>query len=417
MSIFVELNRRNIFRVALLYIVATWLLLQLLNILFGLLGFPDWIFRFIFALLIICFPLTLVFSWIFEITPEGIKREQQIETRASITSQTGKKISRATRILLISAILLWLAGQLIPELKANPGIILPPRPALQAIEQHNGAGSPGKSFDLQGHRGARGLMPENTIPAFLLALDIGVTTLEMDVVINSQRHVVLSHEPWISEKICSHGDGRPVSKIEAKKLNIYTLNDEQLAAFDCGSRGHPDYPRQQAMSQSKPLLSDVFKAVAAHTYESGRKPAMFNIEIKSRPDRDGVYYPEVAEYAALLYAVIVEHDVLRQTTVQSFDPRALEEQHRLDPEVTTALLVDNRKGFEKNLARLSFVPDIYSPDYKRVTMGLIKAAHAKNIKVIPWTVNDPGAMNKLIDMGVDGLITDYPDIAIDLLGR
>jgi len=127
MALFAELNRRNVFRVALLYAVAGWLILQIADVLFEQLGIPGWAFRFVFALLLICFPLVLVFSWIFEITPEGIKREQEIEAQASITALTGRKINRITIILLILTILVVAVDQLMPESA--------PEPATQVLEQ------------------------------------------------------------------------------------------------------------------------------------------------------------------------------------------------------------------------------------------------------------------------------------------
>jgi glycerophosphoryl diester phosphodiesterase len=274
-----------------------------------------------------------------------------------------------------------------------------------------------RAIDLQGHRGARGLLPENTIPAFQRALDLGVTTLEMDVTINAEGHVVLSHEPWISAKICSHPDGRNVTEDEEKRLRIYAMSDEEIAGFDCGSRGHPGFPRQQAMPVSKPLLGDVLQAVATHSPASARAPVRFNIEIKSRPEGDRVFHPEVREYANILYEVLKEYDVLERTTVQSFDPRALEAMHSIDPQVSTAWLISNPHGIRENLAQLSFVPDIYSPDYELVDEELIRTAHARNIQVIPWTVNDADTMRKLFGWGVDGLITDYPDLAVEVLSE
>ncbi len=100
MSVLKELNRRNVFRVALLYVVAAWFVLQVIGFIFAQLGIPDWTFRFIFALLVVCFPLVMVFSWIFKLTPEGIKREHNIEAQASITIQTGRKLNRVTMMLL-----------------------------------------------------------------------------------------------------------------------------------------------------------------------------------------------------------------------------------------------------------------------------------------------------------------------------
>lgn len=274
---------------------------------------------------------------------------------------------------------------------------------------------PQKPFDLQGHRGARGLLPENTIPAFLYALDLGVTTLEMDVAINAEGSVILSHEPWMSAKICSHADGRKVKKSEAKGLKIFSMSDADVAGFDCGSRGHPDFPKQQTMQVSKPKLSDVFEAVRLRSAETGREPVLFNIEIKSAPEGDNVFHPEVDQYARALYDVLQQNGVLERTSIQSFDPRALEAAHVIDPDVSLVLLIENRKSFQENLNRLSFTPDIYSPDYKRVNKDMIEAAHTQGIRVIPWTVNDEKAMRKLVSLGVDGLITDYPDLAVRVL--
>lgn len=276
---------------------------------------------------------------------------------------------------------------------------------------------PQKSFDLQGHRGARGLYPENTIPAFLYALDLGVTTLEMDAVINADGSVILSHEPWMSADICSHPDGRKVKKSEAKSLKIYTMSDAEIRGFDCGGRGHSSFPRQQAMRVSKPKLVDVFEAVRLRSAETGRTPVLFNIEIKSAPQGDNVFHPEVDQYARALYDVLKQNGVLQRTSIQSFDPRALEAAHLIDADVALVLLVENRKSFRENLKRLSFKPDIYSPDYKRVNKDMIEDAHARHIQVIPWTVNDEKTMRKLVALGIDGLITDYPDLGIRVLAE
>jgi glycerophosphoryl diester phosphodiesterase len=106
---------------------------------------------------------------------------------------------------------------------------------------------------------------------------------------------------------------------------------------------------------------------------------------------------------------------LKRTSIQSFDPRALEAAHRIDADVSLVLLVENQESMQKNLKRLTFTPDVYSPDYQRVNRDMIKAAHTLEIQVIPWTVNDEKSMRRLIEMGVDGLITDYPDLAIRVL--
>jgi glycerophosphoryl diester phosphodiesterase len=141
----------------------------------------------------------------------------------------------------------------------------------------------------------------------------------------------------------------------------------------------------------------------------------YNIEIKSRPDHDGVFHPQVAEYANRLYAVVQEFGLVAQTTIQSFDPRALEATHAIDPQISTSLIVDNPDGLEANLARLGFTPAIYSPFFRLLDQRQIEAAHALGIRVIPWTVNDAAVMRELVAMGVDGFITDYPDTGMDVL--
>src|SRR5688572_20930239 len=146
-------------------------------------------------------------------------------------------------------------------------------------------------FDVQGHRGARGLKPENTIPGFITALDSGVTTLEMDVVITADNQVVLSHEPWISSSFCFDSTGRVISEKDEKKFNIYKMTYDQVAKFDCGSKGDPKFPQQTRERQSKPLLSDVIAAVEDHIRSFTRYEVDYNIEIKTTPEGDNKEHP------------------------------------------------------------------------------------------------------------------------------
>lgn len=273
------------------------------------------------------------------------------------------------------------------------------------------------SIDLQGHRGARGVLPENTIPAFLHALKLGVTTLEMDIAINADGNAVLSHEPWMSAKTCSHADGTAVNEAEEKTLRIYAMTDAEVASFDCGSRGHPGFPKQKAMATSKPLLPEVFEAVAKYESENAQTPVLFNIEIKSLPEGDKVFHPEVAEFADILIQTIRKHKLSARTSIQSFDARALEAAHANDASISTVWLIENRDSFADNLAKLSFTPSVYSPYYLLVNADLISAAHDLNIKVIPWTVNDADSVKSQIELGVDGIITDYPEIGLKVIAE
>lgn len=268
-------------------------------------------------------------------------------------------------------------------------------------------------FNLQGHRGARGFLPENTIPSFLLAAEQGADTIEMDVVVSSDSQVVVSHEPWMSARICSHPDGSPVTEEEEAVLNLFRMTAAEISAFDCGSRGHPDFPEQKPIAVHKPLLREALSVLETE-YDG---TLGYNIEIKSRPESDGVHHPVVSDFAALLYAVVSDAGTVDRTTFQSFDPRALEVLHGINPEATLALLVSNQDSLEANLARLSFLPQIYSPHHELVDAELVDQVHSRGMIIIPWTVNDQADMLRLLEIGVDGFITDYPSLGAELKDR
>ncbi len=268
-----------------------------------------------------------------------------------------------------------------------------------------------KVFDLQGHRGARGLAPENTIPSFLKALEYGVNTLECDVVVSKDKRIVVSHEPWFSHEISTAPDGTPINAATEKQFNIYEMSYNEILRFDVGKRGHARFPRQQPMPAVKPLLSDVFREVDAYCLRHNLQPVRFNIEIKSTPEGDGKFHPAPEEFAKLLYNELQQADMIARATVQSFDVRALQAMHKLDSTLSLALLVENTMSLRENLQRLGFTPDIYSPYYRLVNAELVAQVHQRGMKLIAWTVNSLSDMKALLELGVDGLITDYPDSA------
>ena len=266
--------------------------------------------------------------------------------------------------------------------------------------------------DIQGHRGCRGLMPENTLPAFLKAVDLGVNTLELDVVISLDGQVVVSHEPWLNENICLGPDGLPLK--EGKKYNLYKMSYAEIEKCDCGSLGNKKFPNQQKVRVPKPLLSAVIDSVEALVKEKGIGPVAYNIEVKSYAPHDNLYHPTPEIFARAVAEVVKKHGVADRTFIQAFDPRpliALKD----ETEIRLILLIANARTMEENLEELGFNPYGYSPNYRFATRKMIQKAHSKGIKVIPWTVNNPKAMEKLFRHGVDGIITDYPDQAIQLL--
>lgn len=278
------------------------------------------------------------------------------------------------------------------------------------------AGAP-VAIDLQGHRGARGLLPENSIPAFRRALELGVNTLELDLAVSKEGRLVVSHEPWMSADICSTPDGRPVPAESAQEHSLYGMTYDEIARYDCGSRGNGRFPDQAPMPVAKPLLDSVIVMAERYTAAHGLPPIRYNMEIKTKPEHDGHHHPEPAAFARRLYDALVAHEVLSRSTVQSFDPRALEGMYAIDPGVTLGFLVNNDLGLTGNLDRLTFTPDVYSPHHRLVDRELVEAVHRRGMAIIPWTVNDVETMRRLVTLGVDGIITDYPDRGLVALGR
>lgn len=269
-----------------------------------------------------------------------------------------------------------------------------------------------KNFDTEGHRGCRGLMPENTIPAMLHALSLGVTTLETDAIITRDKKVILSHDHFFNHEIATKPDGSPVTAAEEKKLNIYQMDYADVQKFDVGLRPNPHFPRQQKLAVIKPLLANMIDSAEQYCNTHHRKPPQYNIETKSQPGTDDVYHPEPAEFVELLVAVIKEKKIENRVIIQSFDPRTLQYLHAHYPGFKTALLIEgsDKKAFALQLRDLGFLPAIYSPAYTLVTPLLVKQCHDAGISLIPWTVNDLSKMKELKKMGVNGLISDYPDL-------
>lgn len=269
-----------------------------------------------------------------------------------------------------------------------------------------------KNFDKQGHRGSRGLMPENTIPAMLKAIDLGVTTLETDAIITKDKQVVLSHEPFFNHEISTKPDGTLVTDKEEKSLNIFQMNYAAIKTFDVGLRTHPRFPKQQKISVAKPLLADMIDAVEQYCISNKKPLPNYNIETKSQPATDELYHPKPAEFIELIVAVIKEKKIEERVIIQSFDPRTLQYLHQQYPQIKTALLIEDfdKKAFALQLRDLGFIPSIYSPAYSLVTPLLVKQCREAGVAIIPWTVNDLEKMKELKKMGVSGIISDYPDL-------
>ncbi|ROZ69685.1 glycerophosphodiester phosphodiesterase [Ramlibacter sp. WS9] len=285
---------------------------------------------------------------------------------------------------------------------------------------------PAFAFDLQGHRGTRGNAPENTLPAFERALEIGVTTLELDVGVTADGLVVIAHDPHLNPAITRDAAGQWLPGTKGPLLRSLTFS--QLQAYDIG-RVNPEsayaktFDSQQPRDGTRmPTLAALFERVKA----LGAKDVRFNIETKINPSQPGdTLGPE--EMTRALLKVVSEAGMASRVTIQSFDWRTLKLVQQLAPAIPTVYLSvqtannDNLQSGEwtagLKFADFGSAPKmvkaaggaVWSPNGGAVTEPLVKEAQSLGLKVIPWTINNPADMERLIGWGVDGIITDYPD--------
>lgn len=267
-----------------------------------------------------------------------------------------------------------------------------------------------QKFDLQGNRGARGIMPENTIPGMLRALDLGVNTLNMNAVISKDKKVVLSQEPYFNHEISLRPDGKAITLKDQKNYNIYKMDYADIQKFDVGSKVHNRFPYQEKMVVGKPLLTETIDAVEAYVKNNKLPKPNFSIETKTIPKGDNEFQPEPGEFVELIMDIVNSRKIAKRVTIQSFDIRTLQYLHEHYPKIKTALLIDEKIDFEVNVGELGFMPDVYSPYSVLVGKGLVQRCHDAGVKIIPWTVNTEKDMRYLIELGVDGVITDYPNL-------
>ena len=267
------------------------------------------------------------------------------------------------------------------------------------------------AFDKQGHRGARGLSPENTIPSMYKAIDLGVNTIEVDVVITADDQVLISHEAYFNHLITTKADGSSIDAKDEKSLNIYKMTLAETQRYDVGLKPYPAFPRQEKIAVTKPSLGQLIDSVEAYTRRNNRPPVRYNIEVKSAPANDNVFHPAPAKFMDLVMQVVKEKKIISRMNIQSFDYRPLQEVHARYPGIRLAFLIGNaEKTVAEHIAQLGFTPDAYSPHYSLVNAALVQECRERKMKLIPWTVNDKETIEKLKGLGVDGIITDYPDL-------
>ena len=282
--------------------------------------------------------------------------------------------------------------------------------AVNGKSSTSAAGVP--AFDRQGHRGCRGLMPENTIPAMLHAVDLGVTTLEMDIAFTKDSIAILSHEPFFNHEITTKPDGSFIAEKEERQLNIYLMSFKESQQYDVGLKPHPRFPQQKKLAVSKPALADLIDSVENYIAIKKLPGIFYNIETKTQPATDNLYHPAPAVFVDRLMQVINAKGIADRVIIQSFDFRTLQYLHQKYPAMQTAMLIEDydKRGLEAQLKALGFIPTIYSPAAELISEELVKNCHEQHISIIPWTVNDAKKIATLKAMGVDGIISDYPNL-------
>ena len=306
-----------------------------------------------------------------------------------------------------------------PNDPTNPATVLPP------------------GFDIEGHRGARGLRPENTLPGFETALDLGVTTLELDLHFTADGTVVVWHDDQIGADKCRLDPGAakplpPDPGLAADGLMISQLTLNQLQKYTCDRNpDHEKFPDQSngpgtlAGNRYQIIsLAELFDFVDAYTVDDIKTIAQqenaqrvqFNIETKRRPDdpsviNDGFDGSNAGPFEVKILDLVEMRGLIDRVILQSFDHRSLQAVHKLNPSIRLSALASGRPD---PAAYAALNAAIWSPRARDLTPALVKQAHAAGMLVVPWTVNDLEAMRRLIDMGVDGLISDRPDVLLAL---
>ena len=253
------------------------------------------------------------------------------------------------------------------------------------------AGSPSRIL-VHGHRGARARMPENTLPAFEYAIQHGVDALEMDMAVTKDNVIVISHDPILETPVCAGPRNGVV---------IHTLTLAEVRQWDCGAVQNPNFHTQQTVPGTRvPTLDDVFQLATRGTFD-------YNIETKSFPERPE-YTPPPNEFARMVLDKVRQYKLEKRVILQSFDFRTLVAMRQLAPEIRLSALTEMDPRAFTTIAKEAANAEIVSPYYKLVTAGKVAAAHAVNIQVVPWTVNDPAEWDRLIEAKVDAIISDDP---------
>jgi glycerophosphoryl diester phosphodiesterase len=266
-----------------------------------------------------------------------------------------------------------------------------------------------KQIEVQGHRGCRALRPENTLPAFQHAVELGVDVLEMDIAVTKDNQLVISHDPHITPERCLDENGKTLPA----EIAIHSLTLSEVKKYDCGSLKHPKFPEQVTIPNTRiPTLDEMFDMVSDLKTPHSKK-VRFNIETKIYIDHPELT-PSADRFAQMLVEKIESHGMIDRSIIQSFDFRTLVAAKKYNSKIKTAMLTEG--GYYPYTVMAKKYGFTYiSPEYTWIDEAAVKDLHASHIEVIPWTVDDPAGWDKMIKAGVDGIISDNPEALIAYL--
>lgn len=267
------------------------------------------------------------------------------------------------------------------------------------------------SITIQGHRGYRALLPENTLPSINYAASLGVDGIEIDVVLSREGQVLVSHDPFMHHEISCTPDGKRIPEEEQLKHNIYQMYADEAQRYLMGRFKHPRFPKQMSTKCYKPLLREV-------VYGLPKPGPWLNIELKSAPEWYGTFQPEPQKYADQFLRHFLALPGMDQSIVQSFDKALLRALYERAPQLNYVVLNENpAHSIDACIEALGFVPKGYSPHFSMIDENVVAQCTARSLHLIAWTVNEASDLERLSQMGVRHFITDEVEVALGWRSR
>ena len=257
-------------------------------------------------------------------------------------------------------------------------------------------------------------MPENTVSAMKNAIDLGIKTLEFDLQLSGDGHVVVSHDNYFHPRYSTRPDGSLIMPEDPKEY-LYTMPYDSILKYDVGLRFVDRWPSQVKVAEVKPLATNLIDFTEEYAAKKGFKPG-YNIEIKSMAgEGEGTLWPDYVEFCDKCVDLLLSKNLGNRLIVQTFDTRALEYIHENWPNVILSYLTEDETDIETILGQISFKPEWWSPNHEVVTPENVAYCHARGIKVVPWTVDDPDEIRRMVSCDVDAIISNYPDRLLEIV--